>query len=70
MAHRVTSSRGTYVFQPMTRLKASYHSQMTEVPIGLCVVAAREESLAHINALIARSKSYWDWSAEYLENGE
>jgi hypothetical protein len=43
---------------------------MTEVPIGLCVVAAREESLAHINALIARSKSYWDWSAEYLENGE
>jgi GNAT superfamily N-acetyltransferase len=40
---------------------------MTEVPIRLCVVAAREESLAHINVLIARSKSYWDWSAEYLE---
>jgi hypothetical protein len=40
---------------------------MTEVPIGLRVVAAREESLAHINVLIARSKSYWDWSTEYLE---
>jgi N-acetylglutamate synthase-like GNAT family acetyltransferase len=40
---------------------------MTEVPIPLCVVAAREESLAHINVLIARSKSYWDCPAEYLE---
>jgi streptomycin 6-kinase len=40
---------------------------MTDVPMGLCVVAAREESLADINELIARSKSYWDWSAEYLE---
>jgi GNAT superfamily N-acetyltransferase len=51
----------------MTCLTASYHSQMTEVPIGLRIVAAREESLARINVLIARSKSYWDWPTEYLE---
>jgi GNAT superfamily N-acetyltransferase len=51
----------------MTCPTASYHSQMTEVRIGLCVVAAREESLARINVLIAQSKSYWDWSTEYLE---
>ena len=28
---------------------------------------AREESLAAINSLIARSKAYWNWPAAYLE---
>ena len=33
----------------------------------LRIVPAREESLPAINALIARSKAYWTWPAEYLE---
>ena len=31
------------------------------------VVRAKEESLTDINALIARSKAYWNWPAGYLE---
>ena len=34
---------------------------------ALRIIRAREESLARINDLIARSKSYWGWPAEYLE---
>jgi GNAT superfamily N-acetyltransferase len=36
-------------------------------PSGVRIVHAREDSLAAINALIARSKAYWNWPAEYLE---
>jgi len=34
---------------------------------ALRIIRAREESPARINDLIARSKSYWGWPAEYLE---
>ena len=33
----------------------------------LSVLCAREKNLARINELIARSKSHWDWPADYLE---
>lgn len=33
----------------------------------LCIRPAKQESVAAINALIARSKAYWTWPAGYLE---
>ena len=33
----------------------------------LSIVAAREKNLGQINALIARSKAFWHWPADYLE---
>jgi GNAT superfamily N-acetyltransferase len=35
--------------------------------IDLLIVRAKQESLPAINALIARSKAYWAWPVEYLE---
>lgn len=37
------------------------------MPPDLVIVPAKEESLDAINALIARSKAYWSWPTEYLE---
>jgi len=39
-------------------------------PPTLRILAAREECLLHINALIARSKSYWSWPADYLSTAK
>ncbi len=39
---------------------------MTHAPTQIKIVRAREENLASINALIARSKSHWDWPEDYL----
>jgi GNAT superfamily N-acetyltransferase len=35
--------------------------------VEILIVTARERSLAEINSLIASSKSYWTWPADYLE---
>ena len=43
------------------------HSAMTAEPLEVRIIAAREESLARINDLIVRSKSYWTWPADYLK---
>ena len=43
------------------------HSAMTAEPLEVRIIAAREESLARINDLIVRSKSFWTWPADYLE---
>ena len=40
---------------------------MDDEPIELRIIAAREGSLAAINALVARSKAHWSWPAGYLE---
>src|SRR5207245_11035659 len=39
---------------------------MTVEPLQVRIIPAREESLARINDLIVRSKSYWNWPADYL----
>jgi len=39
---------------------------MTAEPLEVRIIPAREESLARINDLIVRSKSYWNWPADYL----
>jgi GNAT superfamily N-acetyltransferase len=36
-------------------------------PIAMRIIPAREESLSGINALIAISKAYWSWPADYLK---
>ena len=38
---------------------------MTAEPLEVRIIPAREESLARINDLIVRSKSYWNWPADY-----
>ena len=40
---------------------------MTAEPFEVRIILAREESLACINDLIVRSKSYWNWPADYLK---
>ena len=40
---------------------------MTAEPFEVRIIPAREESLARINDLIVRSKSYRDWRADYLK---
>src|SRR5437867_1632805 len=40
---------------------------MTADPFEVRIIPAREESLARINDLIARSKSYSNWPADYLK---
>jgi len=40
---------------------------MTADPFEVRIIPAREESLARINDLIVRSKSYWNWPADYLK---
>lgn len=39
---------------------------MTAPPPKLTIVPAREASLKEVNALVARSKAYWNWPHEYL----
>lgn len=40
---------------------------MEHLEAELTIVGAREANLAQINALIARSKSHWNWPQAYLE---
>jgi GNAT superfamily N-acetyltransferase len=40
---------------------------MRGAPTGSRIVGAREQSLANINGLIARSKAHWNWPEGYLE---
>jgi GNAT superfamily N-acetyltransferase len=40
---------------------------MDAAPTGIRFVRAREQSLADINGLIARSKAHWSWPEGYLE---
>src|SRR5437867_709890 len=40
---------------------------MIAEPLEVRIIPAREESLARINDLIARSKSYSNWPADYLK---
>ena len=41
---------------------------MNGAPIRTRIVNAREQSLAEINRLIARSKSNWNWPKGYLDS--
>ena len=43
---------------------------MTADPFEVRIIPAREESLARINDLIVRSKSYWTWPADYLKKAQ
>ena len=43
------------------------HSAMIAEPLEVRIIPAREESLARINDLIVRSRSYWNWPADYLK---
>ena len=40
---------------------------MTAEPLEVRIIPAREKSLARINDLIVRSKSYWNWPTDYLK---
>jgi GNAT superfamily N-acetyltransferase len=40
---------------------------MNGVPAEIHIVDAKEQSLADINGLIARSKAHWSWPREYLK---
>jgi hypothetical protein len=40
---------------------------MVSTPTGIRIIGAREQSLAEINALIARAKAHWRWPTGYLE---
>src|SRR5437762_12095449 len=40
---------------------------MIAEPLEVRIIPAREESLARINDLIVRSRSYWNWPADYLK---
>jgi GNAT superfamily N-acetyltransferase len=40
---------------------------MGAAPVDVRFIRAREESLAAINELIARSKAYWNWPDGYLD---
>ncbi len=40
---------------------------MASSPTGIRIIGAREQSLAQINDLIARSKAHWTWPEGYLE---
>ena len=40
---------------------------MHSAPTGIRIIGAREQSLAEISDLIARSKAHWGWPEGYLE---
>ena len=59
-----TSDRDGRVGQ---RNRGGYDRIMDAAPVHVRFIRAREESLAAINELIARSKAHWNWPDGYLD---
>src|SRR5437016_3341998 len=56
------AGRGSYLYQIPAPTFAQRDDQLE-----IRFIPARKESLARINDLIIRSKSYWNWPEDYLE---